>query len=371
MGTEYGVLRTLAWQVLLALVAAVALGVAACVFVILLINWASSQVTNAMDQAAFLSCGLLSLGVSTAAGARFMRLREASRHPLAGDGYPSPAGGLVTRRAFLKWLAMEATVGTMTAAGSAYILRVEPGWLEVERIDVPLPGLDPRLEGTRIVQLSDLHLSEIVPVEQVRQAVSLAQTLAGDLIVLTGDYITRYTRFALPCARELAALHAPGGVHAVLGNHDHWTDPELIANALRDSGISLLRNEARRVSINGADLWLVGLDDVWERKHDLASALRDVPAGATAVLLVHEPDFADQAAGNGIALQLSGHSHGGQVCIPGIGALIKPYLARKYTAGLQRAGDMWVYTNRGIGTVFPPVRLNCRPEVTLITLRAS
>jgi predicted MPP superfamily phosphohydrolase len=118
-------------------------------------------------------------------------------------------------------------------------------------------------------------------------------------------------------------------------------------------------------------LTLVGLDDVWERKHDLRAALAGVPDDECKLLLVHEPDYADEAAHYPVDLQLSGHSHGGQINLPGYGRPVLPYLGQKYPAGLYQVGLMALYTNRGIGVISPPVRFNCPPEVTLLTLRAA
>jgi len=151
-----------------------------------------------------------------------------------------------------------------------------------------------------------------------------------------------------------------------------------MSEALQAAGLTLLRNQGRPIARDGgrqADLWLAGLDDVWEGQEDLNASLRESPAGVPVLLLVHEPDYAERIAGRaaelGIILQLSGHSHGGQVRLPFIGAPILPYLGQKYPLGLQRAGAMWVYTNRGIGMTVPAVRLNCRPEITVITLRRA
>jgi predicted MPP superfamily phosphohydrolase len=227
----------------------------------------------------------------------------------------------------------------------------------------------------RIVQLSDLHLSEVVPLEHVQRAVALAQNLAGELIVITGDYVSGSAEYAVACARALSALRAPLGVYAILGNHDHWTDPAQVSGALTTAGLTLLRNQGRPIARDGgkdADLWLAGLDDAWEGQDDLSAALRDAPEGLPTLLLVHEPDYAAriaaQAADLGIVLQLSGHSHGGQVRLPFVGAPILPYLGRQYPWGLQKAGSMWVYTNRGVGLIHPSVRFNCPPEVTTLTL---
>jgi predicted MPP superfamily phosphohydrolase len=191
------------------------------------------------------------------------------------------------------------------------------------------------------------------------------------LVVLTGDYIFESAQHSAACARELAALQAEQGVHAILGNHDFWTDADVVTASLRQVSLDVLRNEHRRLQVKGADLYMVGIEDVWSGKPDLEAALDGVPQGAPTVLLAHEPDFADRAAGQNITLQLSGHSHGGQVRLPFVGAPILPYLlARKYPYGLRQVGEMWLYTNRGIGLVAPPVRSLCRPEITLLRLQA-
>jgi predicted MPP superfamily phosphohydrolase len=164
-------------------------------------------------------------------------------------------------------------------------------------------------------------------------------------------------------------------VYAVPGNHDYWTDIDQVAAELGAAGLTLLRNESRRLeAADGADaaLWLVGLDDVMERHHDLEAALAGVPVDEPVLLLVHEPDFADEAARapHHLVLQLSGHSHGGQVNLPILGRPVLPWLGRKYPAGLRSVtgSGLQVYTNRGIGLIAPPLRFNCRPEVTLLTL---
>ncbi len=266
-----------------------------------------------------------------------------------------------------------ASVGAAGAAlgGSVYTALIEPQWLSVERIDVPLARLPRELDGYMIAQLSDLHHGPYVGNAEIRSAVEATNQLHPDAIVLTGDYITREADRMDDCARELGALTAPDGVYATLGNHDHWSSPEHIARALEINSIPVLMNDAVPIERNGARLWIAGVDDVWQRRADLDLALRHVPATEATVLLAHEPDYAELAKRYPIDLQLSGHSHGGQVRLPFYGAPILPYLAKIYPIGLQRADAMWVYTNRGIGVVSPPVRFNCRPEVTLLTLRSS
>ncbi|MCC6442820.1 MAG: metallophosphoesterase [Armatimonadetes bacterium] len=166
-------------------------------------------------------------------------------------------------------------------------------------------------------------------------------------------------------------LRACYGVYGVYGNHDHWSgDIAGVIAGLRPSGMTLLVNQAVKIKANDYEWWLCGRDDSWAGRPDLPKTLADMPEGAFKILLCHEPDFADTAAKYDIGLQLSGHSHGGQVSLPLTGPIILPPHGRKYPVGLQQVGDTgsWVYTSRGIGVSFPPVRLNCRPEITLLTL---
>jgi predicted MPP superfamily phosphohydrolase len=278
----------------------------------------------------------------------------------------------LTRRQFLKF-ALGATTGAAGVAlgGSVYSALIEPQWLSIERIDVPLARLPRELDGFTIAQLSDLHLGPYVGNTEIRSAVEATNQLRPDAIVLTGDYVTREADLMDDCARELSALAAPAGVYAVLGNHDHWSSLEHITHALENNSIPVLINDAMPVERNGARLWIAGVDDVWQRRADLNSALRQVPVTEPTVLLAHEPDYAEVVRHYPVDLQLSGHSHGGQVRLPFYGAPILPYLAKKYPIGLKRADALWVYTNRGIGVVSPPVRFNCRPEITLLTLRSA
>jgi predicted MPP superfamily phosphohydrolase len=146
-----------------------------------------------------------------------------------------------------------------------------------------------------------------------------------------------------------------------------------VAEAIQSAGHMLLRNSHTPISFDEETLWLAGLDDIWEQQQDLDAALAGIPDSAPIVLLVHEPDYADTVAADGrVALQLSGHSHGGQVRLPALGSPVAPHLGNKYISGLYWVGNrMWVYTNRGLGTIPPTVRFNCRPEITLITLRSA
>ncbi len=220
----------------------------------------------------------------------------------------------------------------------------------------------------------------------VGRAVALANALQPDLIVLTGDFVWKSAGYAGLCAGELAALSAPHGVYAVLGNHDVWTDADRVAASLSAAGIAVLRDERRALPVGDASLWLLGLEDTgylvrpfatfrryWQSAVEaLATLLADLPPAEPRLLLVHNPDFCEMLPPGRIDLALSGHTHGGQIRLPFVGSPILPScLGQKYACGLVRAPTTWVYVNRGIGLIAPPVRLNCRPEVTLIRLRSG
>jgi len=295
-----------------------------------------------------------------------MRKRSAGERPPAG----------VSRRRFLSWaLGAGLAAGAAASATTGYSLALEPAWLQVKHVSVLLPALPPALDGLAIAHLTDLHWGVYTGLREVRAAVEAANALRPDLVVLTGDYVLGSATYAEPCAAELAALRAPLGVYAVPGNHDYWTDIATVSGALAAAGLSLLRNEARRLEVGTSPLWLAGLDDVYEGRDDLDTALAPVPRGEPVLLLVHEPDFAGRAALApwSILLQLSGHSHGGQVCLPFVGRPILPPLGQVYPAGLQNVpgSALRVYTNCGVGVIDPPVRFNCRPEVALLTLHAA
>lgn len=281
----------------------------------------------------------------------------------------------LTRRRFLRAAALAAA-----AAGFGYYsFRFEPRRLTVERRALHLDRLPPAFDGFRIAHLTDLHLGPNVDAAMVRAAVQHANDFRPDLVALTGDFVAHPfgqgngpagARHAEPCAGELARLKSTFGSYAVLGNHDHWNDAGIVTAALEERGIPVLANRALPLERDGARLWLVGTDDAFVRRFDLDLALLRVPQRECAILLAHEPDVADDVARYSVDLQLSGHSHGGQVKLPLLGPPILPALARKYPEGHYRIGPLQLYTNRGVGLINPPLRFNCPAEVALLTLRA-
>ncbi|MDE0686426.1 MAG: metallophosphoesterase [Candidatus Poribacteria bacterium] len=257
-----------------------------------------------------------------------------------------------------------------------YAYHIEPKWLKVERVPVKLANLPEAFDGVKIAQISDLHADDILTPEDVAQVVTFVNLLKPDLVVITGDYVTRDSSYGFPIAKALKLLNAPLGCFAVLGNHDYWGRVEEIVEAFDFHSLSLLKNQTQSIERDGSRIWIAGVDDVLERKQDLEKTLAGVPANETIILLAHEPDYADLvAADRRVMLQLSGHSHGGQIRIPFYGAPVLPPLGKKYPWGLNQVGQMQVYTNRGLGVVrwaaVPAMRVNCRPEVTLLTLKRA
>jgi len=270
-----------------------------------------------------------------------------------------------------------AAVGTVAVAGDSILW--QPNRPRIVRREFWLSRWPERLNGFSIALLSDFHYDPYFSVHPLHAAIPMVNDLRPDVVVLTGDFVSmpvvgddaKAAFAAEPCARLLGQVSAPHGLWSVLGNHDVNTDPEFVTGALQAEGIQVLANRSVAIEREGARFWLAGVNDVLSRTADLAGTLRGIPAGEAVVLLVHEPDFADHASKFPIDLQLSGHSHGGQVRIPLLPPLYLPAMAKKYVMGTYQVGPLPLYTNAGLGTVGVPVRLNCPPEITLVTLRSS
>ncbi len=281
-----------------------------------------------------------------------------------------------------KFLYTGAVAATGVAATGAWGFS-ESNHPQVTRLEIRLARLPHAFDGFTIAQLSDFHYESHFSITPIRKSVEMVNGLHPDLIVLTGDFVTvplldgssrnvrHFAQTAEPCARILQDLRAPMGRFAVLGNHDANSDPVRVARALRDHHLPVLMNRSVPLERGKDRIWLAGVDDVLEGRPDVGLALANIPSAEVTILLAHEPDFADEASLTAVDLQLSGHSHGGQVWIPGIGAPWLPPLGRRYPRGLYKVGDLTLYTNIGIGTIRAPVRINCPPEITLITLRAK
>lgn len=243
---------------------------------------------------------------------------------------------------------------------------------DVPEVALRIPGLSPHLDGYRIVQLSDIHFGVYVGDAERRAAVELVRRARPDLVVLTGDLLDHDAAYAPQLGRlvrELEALRPRDGVTVIPGNHDYYAGVDAVLGACRDGGARILRNDGRVLQDGIA---LVGVDDVWSRRNgygtgpDLAAALATVPADLPRVLLCHNPVFFEEARGQ-VALQLSGHTHGGQVNLG-----VRPAdLVLPYVSGLYREEGSLLYVNRGFGTAGPPARVDARPEVTVAVLTAA
>jgi hypothetical protein len=266
-------------------------------------------------------------------------------------------------------------------AGIAEASFVAPFHPVLEEITVRLPLLPPAFDGFRIALLSDLHVQIGFPAACLAPAIDMARRAAPDLILYGGDY--RYDHQARDrddrpireCAmalQPLSALSPAGGPFAVYGNHDYPQPPAQPDPGLwRAIGVTPLRETVAEIARKGDRLFLIGMDSLIARPTDPAAHMAALPHGACAIALWHEPDWADRAAAAGVSLQLSGHTHGGQVVIPGIGAPVLPDFGRKYPSGWFDVAGMPLYVTRGVGLLPPLVRVNCPPEVTLLTLRCG
>ena len=259
------------------------------------------------------------------------------------------------------------------ASGLVQIARAafaEPYQLSVERRAVGLKRLPRRLDGLKVVQLSDIHHGPLTSRAQIERAVEVANSLQPDIVALTGDYVSHERKYVQPCAEMLGRLRARRGVYAVLGNHDNWVDAELVTDLFRAEGIRVLKNEGLRFEDRGASFWLAGVDDTMVGLEDLPLALAGSRDEELKLLLAHNPVILRRAARAGVDLVLSGHTHGGQVAWRNERSA-SGRVRRRILRGLARRGETQIYVTRGLGTVVLPVRYGCPPEVTLLTLRCA
>ena len=253
-------------------------------------------------------------------------------------------------------------------AQAARVAFTEPFMLSIERQEIYLRRLPAKLDGLRVVHLSDFHYGPLVNPQHLQRAVKVANDLRPDLIALTGDYISQDRVYAAPCAEVVGKLRARHGVYAVLGNHDHWTDAQLIADLFRAEDIRVLVNEGSRMDLHGESFWLAGVDDTMVGLEDLSLALAGARHDELKLLLAHNPTILRRAARAGVDLVLSGHTHGGQVTWRSEKSRSgRP--RRRMLRGLGRRGNTQIYVTRGLGTVVLPIRYGCPPEISVLDLR--
>lgn len=283
----------------------------------------------------------------------------------------------ITRRGLIKTLAFG------TAGLALYSGEIERHWIEVVHREIRISGLPDEFDGWRVAQLSDIHLDEFTEPFLLREAIHHINHLRPDTVLLTGDYVTaqlQSKKTAIGCAWECASILTEIACpqrYAILGNHDMMAGAEQIVEALRAHDIPVLRNAFVPIEQGNSRIWVAGLDDPLLGRPDpgraIPAAIRN-QSSEPVILMCHAPDFVDtlaeHAVSRSIALVLSGHTHGGQVRLPFIGALHLPPMGQRYVEGwFPMANGMQLYVNRGIGSVGVPFRFDCRPEITLFTLR--
>lgn len=298
-------------------------------------------------------------------------LNKNKKEPIHSKSKP-----IVSRRDFLRiagLLGLDVVLGAIV--GWNYIDKIEPGWVEVANVELKLRRLSNSFSGFRLVQISDIHAGYWMTPERFEGIVEIVKAQSPDLVAITGDIVLSFGR--VPDDKPILVNHkaifkslaSEYSTVAVLGNHDHWYNATRVREVLEEAGVRVLLNSYFSIQRDNNHFHIAGVDDVYEGKDDLSAVLSELPEDGGAMLLAHEPDFADVSAATGrFDLQISGHTHGGQVAFPFIGPLVLPYLGKKYHTGLYKVGDMYQYTNRGVGMTIPSVRFNCRPEITVFTL---
>jgi predicted MPP superfamily phosphohydrolase len=288
----------------------------------------------------------------------------------------SPPGSLLSRRRFLKFSGLAAGLGL-----AAYSGLLERHHLELVEQTIRIRRLPPSFTGWRIAQISDIHYDEFTEPYFLREVIRRLNALTPDLVVLTGDFVSYGplpprvgASLSYPCAEILSGIACPHRF-ASLGNHDAVVGGAIVADALRVHGIPTLLNSAVAIERGGSRIWLAGIRSSLEDRADLQAAVpQQAAAGEPVILLAHEPDYAPQVLQHGaVDLMLSGHTHGGQVRLPFVGTPRRalPPMGRRFVEGHFELGTMQLYVNRGIGTVGLPVRFNCPPELTLLTLEPA
>lgn len=284
----------------------------------------------------------------------------------SSENSPDTPTGRVSRRTLLKIAAAALAMGTATDA-----FALEPRRLTLQRLEVPIQGLPEAFDGYRIALFSDFHYPLWSSAEMIRRAVALANSFQPDLMTLPGDFVDKRVKTIPDLGGLFDAAQAKDGVVGTLGNHDHLAGAEGVRRAVADrTPIRLIDNQAITVERGGQALAIGGVGDLWEGVVKPDRALAQIAPETPRILLSHNPDLAEEMTVRvRVDLQLSGHTHGGGVCLPGGVALMVPSLyGQKFRAGLVEGRSHRVYVTRGVCSVWHN-RLLCPPEVTGITLR--
>ncbi len=271
----------------------------------------------------------------------------------------------------IKYSVVSAAAVGMGCLGYGSVVRDH---VEVSRVAVKIANLPGEFAGLTIAHLSDIHHGPYTGLDYINRCIEIANGLEPHLIALTGDFTYRGRRYIEPCAELFRGLKARIGVYAVLGNHDYYAGAAQVSRALRNAGCNLLIDAHDRIEHRGSRLCLFGVDDLYYGHTNLNRLMRDAPKEAPKLVLAHNPDFIEEfaVAGKHIDFMMAGHTHGGQIRLPLLGAPhISSSYGQRYAVGLNRNGSMQVYTTRGIGAILLPSRFDCPPEIALYTLEPA
>ena len=285
----------------------------------------------------------------------------------------------ITRRSFIKLLGVGLIdFVLLTMGGIGYSTLFEPGLFTIETIPLRLKRLPKVFSGLRVAQISDIHMGGWMNRERFQHVADLILAQKPDVLLITGDFLLGYefTDAAWQFLKDLSDVLSPLAKSipsfAVMGNHDHRMNPEAVRDMYVSCGVTDLTNTVATLTRDGQSLHLCGVDDIWYGDVHLENVIAQLNDAGAAILLAHEPDYADTSAATGkFDLQISGHTHGGQVVVPFYGPPMLPHLGHKYPSGLYRVGNMFQYTNRGVGMHSLPVRFNCPPEITIFELQSA
>jgi uncharacterized protein len=284
-----------------------------------------------------------------------------------------------TRRSFLKrTLGSFLTVLGLSSGGYLYANRIEPSLLDIQELQIKHPLIPNSFDGIKMIQFSDTHLGFQYNLHQFNQLVKKINSLKPDIILFTGDLMdepNQYTEInkLMPILKK---LQAPLGKYCIFGNHDHGGyGSDIYRNIMETTDFSVLLNDSAPIKLSdGSIIYLLGIDDAMLGNPNLPLTLKNVPKNSFKILLSHAPDLAETASLYPVQWQLSGHSHGGQIKIPFLGALVTPPFGQIYPEGLYSIGEhnpLSLYVNRGIGTTRLPFRFMSKPELTVFTLKSE
>jgi predicted MPP superfamily phosphohydrolase len=271
----------------------------------------------------------------------------------------------MNRRQFFR-TALGGAAGAALAAGCYGCF--EAGWIQVDEIELAIPGLPTAFQGKRVAFLTDIHHGPYTDLNYLHSIVRTTQLGNPDLIVLGGDYCLRDAKYIAPCFDALGNLDAPMGVYGVLGNHDFRHGLSETRNCMKHAGVQELTNRGLVLHDRGDRFHLAGVDDLWTGEPRLKPALVNVKPGEKALVLSHNPDFCETLTDDRVGLVLSGHTHGGQVVFPGVSPFVPSFYGDKYLRGVVQAPTTTVFVSRGLGTSIFPARFGSRPEINFITL---